>query len=150
RRGFLKTAAAGGCLFGLENLEALLRLGRACAADPPAKTERVRFRADIEPLVRLIEETDREKCIEVVVAPLRRGLSYRQFLAALFLAGIREGNPQPCGYKLHCVFVIHAAHQMSLDAPVGEQLLPLFYALDYFKHCQADDAIRGDFVMLPL
>jgi hypothetical protein len=137
-------------LFGLENLGGLLRLGFACAADPPAKTERVRFRADIEPLVRLIEETEREKCVEVVVAQLRRGVSYRQFLAALFLAGIREVNPRPCSSKLHCVFVIHAAHLMSLDAPVGEQLLPLFYALDYFKQCQADDAIRGDFVMRPL
>jgi hypothetical protein len=137
-------------LFGLEDLEAFLPLGFACAADSPAKTARVRFRPDVEPLVRLFEETEREKCVEVAVDQLRRGVSYRQFLAALFLAGIREVNPQPCGFKLHCVFVIHAAHLMSLDAPVGEHLLPLFYALDYFKQAQADDAIRGDFVMRPL
>jgi hypothetical protein len=150
RRRFLKATAAGSCLFGLENLGALLQLGVACAGEPPAEIDRVRFSPEIEPLVRLIEQTEREKCIEVLVAQLRRGVSYRQFLAALFLAGIREVNPRPCSSKLHCVFVIHAAHLMSLDAPVGEHLLPLFYALDYFKIAQGEDAIRGDFVMRPL
>jgi hypothetical protein len=150
RRRFLKTAAAGGPLLALANLEALLPAGSAGAADVPARPDRVRFSADVEPLVRLIEETERDRCLEVVVARLRRGASYRQFLAALFLAGIREVNPRPCGFKLHCVFVIQAAHAMSLDAPLGERLLPLCYALDYFKQCQADDAIRGDFVMRPV
>jgi hypothetical protein len=150
RRRFLKTVAAGGSLLGLGNTVGLLRLGLASAAEVPARPDRARFSADVEPLLRLIEETPRDKCLEVVVGQLRRGASYRQFLAALFLAGIREVNPQPCGFKLHCVFIINAAHLMSLDAPVGEHLLPLFYALDYFKQAQADDAVRGDFVMCPL
>jgi hypothetical protein len=150
RRRFLKTATAGGSLLALGNLGALLAPGGTGAADIPVPPDRVRFGADVEPLVRLIEETERDKCLEVVVAQLRRGVSYRQFLAALFLAGIREVNPRPCGFKLHCVFVIQAAHAMSLDAPLGERLLPLAYALDYFKQCQADDAIRGDFVMRPV
>lgn len=105
----------------------------------------VRFGPDIEPLVRLIEDTPREDCIEVLAGRLRSGLSYRDFLSALFLAGIRNVSPQPPGFKLHCVFVLHSANQLSLDAPVRERLLPLLWALDYFKESQARDVDEGDF-----
>jgi hypothetical protein len=109
----------------------------------------VQFRPEIEPLVSLIERTPREKCAEMAVEQLRNGVSYRQFLGALFLAGIRNVNPRPPGFALHCVFVIHSAHQMSLDAPPDARLLPLFYALDNFKTAQDRDArnTAGDFWM---
>lgn len=107
----------------------------------------VRFGAEMEPLVRLIEDTPREECIEVLAHRLRSGLAYRQFLAALFLAGIRNVNPQPPGFKLHCVFVLHSAHQLSLDAPESERLLPLFWALDNFKQAQVQDIQQGDFLL---
>ena len=105
----------------------------------------MRFGPDIEPLVKVIEDTPRDRCIEVLASQIRSGLSYRQFLAALFLAGIRNVNPQPPGFKLHCVFVLHAAHELSLDAPESERLLPLFWALDNFKQAQAQDVEEGDF-----
>ena len=86
----------------------------------------VKFRPEIEPLVALIERTPREKSAEMAVEQLRRGVGYRQLLAALFLAGIRNINPQPPGFALHCVFVIHSAHLISLEAPADSRLLPLF------------------------
>jgi hypothetical protein len=35
------------------------------------------------------------------------------------LAGIRNINPRPPGFALHCVFVIHSAHIISLEAPAS-------------------------------
>ncbi|HEX2523489.1 MAG TPA: hypothetical protein VHP35_15305, partial [Terriglobia bacterium] len=93
----------------------------------------MKFRPEIEPLVSLIERTPRGQCAEMVVDQLRQGVSYRQLLAALFLAGIRNINPRPPGFALHCVFVIHSAHIISLEAPADLRLLPLFFALDDFK-----------------
>jgi hypothetical protein len=108
-----------------------------------------RFRPELEPLVALIERTPREKCAEMAVGQLRRSVSYRQFLAALFLAGIRNVNPRPPGFALHCVFIIHAAHLLGLEAPAEVRLLPLFFALDDFKKAQERDAraAAGDYTM---
>ncbi len=115
------------------------------AADQAVASDIVRFGADIEPLVRLIEKTPRSDCIEAVAGRLKAGLSYRELLSALFLAGIRNVSPQPPGFKFHCVFVLHSANQLSLDAPDSERLLPLLWALDYFKQSQQRDADEDDF-----
>src|SRR5215468_12579255 len=123
------------CVSG--TLASPLLLSRSEAQVTP---EVLRFSAEIEPLVRLIENTPREKCAEMAVEQLRRGVSYRQVLAALFLAGIRNVNPRPPGFALHCVFVIYSAHLISLEAPADSRLLPLFYALDDFKASQERDA----------
>ena len=150
RRQFLQTTAHAGLVSSLGAAGSLLRLSPLTAAETAVTPEIVQFTADIEPVVRLIENTPREKCFEMMAEQLRRGLPYRQFLAALFLAGIRNVNPQPPGFKFHCVFVIHAAHQLSLDAPVQERLLPLFWALDNFKASQAKDVQEGDFRLKPV
>jgi hypothetical protein len=150
RRGFLRAGACAGLFGSLTDWRGLLPLSSARAADVEVTPDMVRFDGEIEPLVTLIESTPREECPAMMIARLRQGVSYRQFLAALFLAGIRNVNPQPPGFKFHCVFVIHAAHQLSLDAPVGERLLPLFWALDEFKKSQAEDVAQGDFRLRPV
>ncbi len=147
RRDFLNAAAGAGVAGGLK---ALIQISPATAAETKVAPEIVRLDQHIEPIVRLIEETPREKCFDMMVQQLRRGLPYRQFLAALFLAGIRNVNPQPPGFKFHCVFVIHAAHQMSLDAAIEDRLLPLFWALDNFKVSQQKDINEGDFRLKPV
>jgi hypothetical protein len=121
-------------------------------ADAEVTPEVMKFRPEIEPLVALIERTPREKCAEMAVGQLRQGVSYRQFLAALFLAGVRNINPRPPGFALHCVFVVHSAHLMSLEAPPDARLLPLFYVLDDFKASQERDAKAkdGDYTMRDL
>jgi hypothetical protein len=125
---------------------AYLPLTRAQAQVSP---DLVRFRPEIEPLVQILERTPRERAAEAVAEQLRRGVSYRQMMAALFLAGVRNVNPRPPGFALHCVFVIHSAHLIGLEAPPESRLLPLFYALDNFKAAQERDAraATGDFVM---
>jgi len=122
----------------------LALLSRAQARVTP---EIVRLRPEIEPLVALIERTPRERAASMAAEQLRRGVSYRQLMAALFLAGIRNVNPRPPGFALHCVFVIHAAHLIGLEAPPESRLLPLFYALDNFKSAQERDAGQGDYTM---
>jgi hypothetical protein len=89
---------------------------------------------DLEPIVRLIEETPREKCVQVFVAELRRGLPYRQFLAASLFAGIRRAHSN------HEVYKINAVHQVGMDVRPEERLLPLFWGLNGFKQRQEDFA----------
>lgn len=149
RRGFLKATAGTGLTGLLGVSDALLNLSPSSAAQARVTPDLVHLRPEIEPIVQLIENTARDKCFDMMVDQLNRGLPYRHFLAALFLAGIRNVNPQPPGFKFHCVFVIHAAHQASLDAPIPDRLLPLFWALDNFKEAQQRDVAEGDFRLRP-
>ncbi len=150
RRNFLRSAAGASMFGAVADWQGFSAITPVAAEETAVTPDIVRFDPSIEPLVKILEETPREKCPEMMVERLRHGVTYRQFLAALFLAGIRNVNPQPPGFKFHCVFVIHAAHQLGLDAPVQERLLPLFWALDEFKKSQAEDVTQGDFVLRPV
>jgi hypothetical protein len=108
----------------------------------------VRFRDEIEPFVRLLETTPREKIVERVVEEIRRGLSYRELLTAVFLAGIRNVQPRPnVGFKFHTVLSVHATHLASLAASDSDRWLPLLWAVDNFKRAQSDDQSEGDWTM---
>lgn len=113
------------------------------------QSEPVRFSADIEPWVRLIEETPRETVVQEVAKSVRENrLGYRQLLAALFLAGIRNIQPRPSvGFKFHAVLVVNSAHLASLDSPDNQRWLPIFWALDNFKSSQARDLLEGNWTM---
>lgn len=150
RREFLKSSAGAGLLLASATPPALSALAPEKRSEAQVSPELVRFTPDVEPVVRLIEKTPREKCFDMMVGELRRGLPYRNFLAALFLAGIRDVSPHPPGFKFHCVFAIHSANQMSLDAVSEDRLLPLFWALDQFKKSQAENEQQGDFHMTEL
>ena len=133
RRGFLRSAAAGGGVFGLGSLTAFEHLVADDAGSAKRRDWSVRYGDDIEPIVRLIEETQLDRCVEQLAQRLRRGLSYRQFMAALFLAGLRNGGD--FGYY-HCIYMIHSAHQLSLDAPIDERLMAMFGGLGVFWSIQ--------------
>src|SRR5262245_12493954 len=135
RRHFLQTAATAGAAFGLGNFAALCPLGPANADEAKVTPDLVRFGPEIEPVVRLIEETPEDKCVAAMVEQLRKGLPYRHFLAALYLAAIRAARWHGDGIHGydHSAYVVHSAYQLSLDLPPGEQLLPAFYALSGFK-----------------
>jgi hypothetical protein len=107
----------------------------------------VRYRPEIEPVVRWIEDTPREQVFEKAVAELKNGLSYRALLAGLFLAGIRNIKPRPVGFKFHAVMVINSAHLLGQTSAARERLLPLFWALDNFKNSQAADVREGDWAL---
>ncbi|MCX6587874.1 MAG: hypothetical protein NTX13_15020 [Acidobacteria bacterium] len=107
--------------------------------DAQVTPELVALAPELEPLARLFESTPRDRCPGLLAAELRKGTPYRQLMAALFLAGARNVNPRPPGFALHCVFVMHAAHQLSLEAPAHLRHVPLFFALDLFKASQDRD-----------
>jgi len=149
RRTFLKAVTAGG-VFGLGDLGFLSRLPRVSAQDAKLDPKIVQFHPDIEPLVRFLEDTPRERLLEEVAARIHRGLTYREILAALLLAGVRNIQPRPVGFKFHAVLVVNSAHLASLSSPDSERWLPIFWALDYFKTAQAQDVREGDWIMRPV
>jgi hypothetical protein len=110
RRDFLHISASVGFLGGLGPIGTL---GRALAAQVDVGPDLVRLSADIEPIVRVIEATPREKIFEAAAGLLRSGVGYRQFMAALYLAGIRNVDSRSSGSRFHCVYVINSAHLLA-------------------------------------
>ncbi|MBI2808263.1 MAG: twin-arginine translocation signal domain-containing protein [Planctomycetes bacterium] len=148
RRDFLKTSAQAGAV------------GAAAAAGdfaflnnlPPLSAQDVRralapVQADVEPLVRLIEDTAAERLLPAMAERIRNGVSYQQILAALMLAGVRGIQPRPVGFKFHAVLVVNSAHLASLAAADRDRWLPLFWGMDNFKRSQARNAREGDWRM---
>jgi len=147
RRRFLKASAVTGAVLGLGDLGFLSRLPRVSAAEARLGPNIVRFSPEVEPLVRLLEDTPRERLLEEIGSRIQRGLSYREVLAALLLAGVRNIQPRPVGFKFHSVLVVNSAHLASLSSPDADRWLPIFWALDYFKNTQAQDMREGDWTM---
>ncbi|MDZ4286464.1 MAG: hypothetical protein U0984_00810 [Prosthecobacter sp.] len=141
-------SAAGAVALG--ELGFLGRLPSVSAAEAKLPAELVRFHPDIEPLVRLLEETPRERVLEEVAMRVRRGLSYREVLAALLLAGVRSVQPRPVGFKFHAVLVVNSAHLASLASPDAERWLPIFWAIDQFKSSQAANVKEGNWHLGPV
>jgi hypothetical protein len=54
-------------------------------------------------------------------------MPFRRFVAGVFLAALRKQHSH------HSVYLVHSAHQFSLDLAPQERLLPLFWAVDHFK-----------------
>ena len=106
--------------------------------------------ADLEPLVRLIEDTPRNRLLEEVGTRIRNGASYQHILGAVMLAGVRGIQPRPVGFKFHAVLVVNSAHLASLAAQDRDRWLPLFWAIDNFKSSQATNAQQGDWRMAPI
>jgi hypothetical protein len=145
RREFLQRSAAvgGASLLGT--------LPPVTAADAQPDPNLVRLNPDIESLVRVIEDTPRNRLLEEVATRIRVGLTYRETLAALLLAGVRNIQPRPSvGFKFHAVLVVNSAHLASLAAPDSERWLPLFWALDNFKGAQATNIKESGWRMKPV
>jgi hypothetical protein len=146
RRRFL-TLAASGAFAGLGDLGFLARLPPVTDMQSAIDPRVVRLQPDIEPLVRLLEETPRDRLLEEVGMRIRRGLTYREVLAALLLAGVRTIQPRPVGFQFHAVLVVNSAHLASLASPESDRWLPIFWALDQFKVSQAADVRQGDWTL---
>lgn len=134
RRRFLQTLATISSL-GLSQAVPWRGLwsSAAVAQEPAGETSHaLRFGPDLEPLVRLIEETPRDRCAAALLERLQQGLPYDRFLAAIFCAAIRKQNSG------HDVYKMHAVHQVSRELDPAERLLPLFWAVDVFKVHQQD------------
>ena len=148
RRTFLGASVAGGALVGLGDLGFLSQLRPVSAAEAFFDPKIVRLEPEIEPLVRLLEETSRDALLEEVAARIKKGVSYREVVAALLLAGVRNVEPRPSvGHKFHAVLVVNSAHIASLASPDSDRWLPIFWAIDHFKTSQAQDVREGNWTM---
>jgi hypothetical protein len=146
RRSFLQSSALG--IGGLAFLDTLPAVS---AADAKVDPKLVKLDPEIEPLVRLIEERERDWLLEDVAARIKKGLPYRDVLAALQLAGVRNVAPRPSvGFKFHAVLVVNSAHLASLAGPDRERWLPIFWALDHFKTAQAQNVKETGWRMGPV
>ena len=146
RRRFVQGALAGGAVAGIGDFQFLSQLKPLSAAETKLPTGSVQFRPEIEPLVRLLEETPRDHLLEEVAARIRRGLSYQEILGAAL-----GRHPQRAA----------AAGGIQVSRGAGGQFGPLgqhavaggaslvadFLALDYFKQAQAEDQQQGGWIM---
>jgi hypothetical protein len=147
----LQASAAGGALVGLGDLGFLSKLRPVSADEAKLDPKVVRLEPEIEPIVRLLEETPRERLLEEVAGRIKSGLTYKDVLAALLLAGVRNVQPRPhVGFKFHAVLVVNSAHLASLASPDSDRWLPIFWALDHFKSAQAQDVREGNWTMGPV
>jgi hypothetical protein len=149
RRRFVTGACTTGALATLGEFGFLGRLPTLSADDVKVKPSLVKLDPDIEPLVRLIEETPREKLLAVAADKVRDGTTYGQFLAAVMLAGVRGIRPRPVGYQFHAVLVINSAHLATLAARDQDRWLPMFWALDNFKVSQATNKQKNNGWTMP-
>jgi hypothetical protein len=150
RRDFINRTVTAGTLAGLGDFAFLSRLRPVSAQEAKVPPAMVQFNPDIEPLVRLIEDTPRGEIVEVFAGRVLKRLSYQQLLAALLLAGVRSIKPRPVGFKFHAVLVVNSAHLASLAAPDTDRWLPLFWGLDNFKGSQARNQQEGGWIMPPV
>ena len=152
RRTFLRNAAAASAAAGLGDLTFLSDLQPVTAAEASRARQTVRLDSGIEPLVSLIDRTPRDQLLEEIASRIKSGLSYREILAALLLAGVRNVEPRPAvGFKFHAVLVVNSCHLAALSSPEEHRWLPIFWALDYYKSAaQRDVEERGDWVMSPV
>ena len=149
RRCFLSTASASISVLSARPLIA----GLMPVSDEQIKIADgvVQLRPEIEPLVKLIEDTPRQQLLEEIGTRIRKGLSYRELLAALLLAGVRNVEPRPAvGFKFHAVLVVNSAHLASLASPDADRWLPILWALDEFKSSQSKDVNEGNWTMSPV
>lgn len=124
RRTFIGTTSAWLGLAGVSNFSRL-------HADD-GESLKVSLSADIEPLVRLIETTPREKSVGMMIGELSKGTTKNQFVAAMFLAaGRMKVSP-------HHVYMINSARRLSDDMERETHLLPLFWALDTLQYGRKD------------
>lgn len=151
RRRFLSSAAAGAAFAGMADFSFLGKFPSVSAQEAKPDPKIVQMNGDIEPLVRVIEDTPREKLLEEVAGRIRKGTTYREIVAALLLAGVRNVQPRPSvGFKFHAVLVVNSAHLASLSSPDEHRWLPIFWALDYFKSSQEADVREGNWTMAPV
>ena len=130
RREFLETSAVATAVAGFGFLD---RLPALSAQDVQAPRNMAAVAPDLEPLVRLIEDTPRERLTDVLVERIRQGTTYGELFGAGVLAGVRGIKPRPVGFKFHAVLVMNSAHLASLAAENRDRWLPLLWSLDNFK-----------------
>ena len=105
---------------------------------------------EVGALHRLVEETPRERVAAELAGLIGDGLDHRRALAALAVATSRRVQPFPhVGFKYHTVLALQSVQLTALNLPDRERWLPVFWALDYFKHAQEAERRQSGWTMGP-
>jgi hypothetical protein len=125
RRDFLTDVSRGVLIAGLgPALAADLGLGPAYGADGP---DTLAF-GKLEPLVALMQETNPDKLMPLLVGRLNDGTGLDQLLTAAALANARTfGGEDYVGF--HTMMALAPAYHMSRELPEKNQPLPVFKVL---------------------
>jgi hypothetical protein len=98
----------------------------------------------VSALLKLLEDSPRERIPCELVRMIRRGLRYEDLLAALSLAAVRNVQPYPdVGFKYHSVMVLRSIHLATQHLSSEDKWLPIVWATDYFKDTQAQERATG-------
>lgn len=101
------------------------------AVDPPVRA------TDPEALIRLLEDTERDRIIEVLAPEIRDGLESDQLVAALYAAATRNVlTLREFSTEQHILLCTHSARQASEVMPARLRWRPLLWAVDFFKWAQ--------------
>lgn len=131
RRTFIHTAGAAGLGF----------TGRLSLAETDGS---------VAMLVKMLEDSPRERLPAELVRMIRAGLRHDELLAALSLAATRNVQPYPdVGFKYHSVMLLRAVHSTQEHLPSAERWLPIIWAVDYFKDTQAQEQASSGWRMSP-
>jgi hypothetical protein len=149
RRQFMTKSAQLGAVAGLGDFSFMSSLPPLSATETQVQPPMVQLSADVEPIVRLIEDTARDRLLEEVAQKIRGGTSYNDLLAALMLAGVRGIKPRPVGFQFHAVLVVNSAHMAALAGEDRDRWLPLFWAMDNFKASQVRNREQNNGWLMP-
>jgi len=95
-------------------------------------------------LLKLLEDSPRERIPRELARMIRSGLRYEDLLAALSLAAVRNVQPYPdVGFKYHSVMVLRSIHSTTQHLSSADKWLPIVWATDYFKDTQAQERATG-------
>ena len=97
RRDFVAGTVRAGVLAGIGDFAFLRGLPPVSANDVKIPPGIVQFSPDMEPLVRLLEDTPRDKVLEAVMERMRAGVGYQQLLAAGFWPAFAASSPDQSG-----------------------------------------------------
>lgn len=115
-----------GAAMGLGSLSRLFPFASLTAAEAAVSPDLVHWRPEILPLVGLIATTPRGQCVAMLAGQLRKGVPFRELMAATFLHALQHDGH-------HTVYLVHAALELSRKLPPAERALPLFWAVDVVK-----------------
>ena len=115
RRAFLQAAPLSLAAAGLAG-------GDVALGDPPPRVTTGSGR-DLASLTDLIIDTPQDRRVAVIADELRRGLSYRDLMAALYTAAVRIESTHP-------VAMVHAANWVAAALPAKDVFVPLFFVLN--------------------
>jgi hypothetical protein len=91
-------------------------------------------------LLKLLEDSPRERIPRELVRMIRAGLRYEDLLSALALAAVRNVQPYPnVGFKYHSVMMLRSIHLTTQHLSSSDKWLPIVWATDYFKDTQAQE-----------